>query len=122
MKSIADIKAIRDKMQSEIITREQGDNLDTRIVIGMATCGIAAGARNVFNAIIDEVAARNIKNVKVGRTGCLGMCKLEPIVEIFVPGQEKVTYIKVDAEKAKNIIAKHIVNGNICTEYLAEKE
>ena len=122
MKSIADIKAIKEKMQSEIITREQGSNLDTRIIIGMATCGIAAGARNVFNAIIDEVATRKLKNIKVSRTGCLGMCRLEPIVEVFVPGQEKITYIKVDAEKAKNIIAKHIVNGNICTEYLAEKE
>lgn len=122
MKSIDDIKAIRDKMQAEIITREQSDNLDTRIVIGMATCGIAAGARGVFDAVIDEVANRSLKSVKVARSGCLGMCKLEPIVEVYVPGQEKVTYIKVDAEKAKQIIVRHVVNGNICTEYLAEKE
>jgi NADP-reducing hydrogenase subunit HndB len=122
MKSIDDIKSIRDKMQSQIIAREQNADADIRIVIGMATCGIAAGARPVFNAVMDEVAVRNLKNVKVGRAGCLGMCKLEPIIEVFVPGQEKVTYIKVDVDKAKKIVANHIVNGNICTEYLIEKE
>lgn len=118
MKSIADIKAIRDKMQSEIITREASDADDIRIVVGMATCGIAAGARPVFNAFVDEVATRNLKNVKVSRTGCLGMCKLEPIVEVFAPGQEKVTYVKVDVDKAKSIVANHIVNGNVMSDYL----
>lgn len=122
MKTIADIKAIRDKMQSEIITRDSAETNDTRIVVGMATCGIAAGARPVFNTLMDEVATRNLKNVKISRAGCLGMCKLEPIIEVFVPGQEKVTYIKVDADKAKRIVADHIVNGNICTEYLISNE
>lgn len=123
MKSIADIKAIRDKMQSEIILRDVTDeSSDTRVVVGMATCGISAGARPVYNALVDEVAKRQLKDVKVTRSGCLGMCKLEPIVEVFVPGQEKVTYIHVDAEKAKNIIASHIVNGNVCTEYLITNE
>ncbi len=122
MKTIADIKAIRDKMQSQIILRNNPENDETRIVVGMATCGISAGARPVFNALVDEVATRNLSNVKVSRAGCLGMCKLEPIVEVFVPGKEKVTYIKVDADKARKIIANHIVNGNICTEYLITNE
>lgn len=122
MKSIADIKAIRDKMQAQINQRENDSEGEIRIVVGMATCGISAGARPVFNTLVDEVAKRNLKNVKVTRSGCLGMCKLEPIVEVFVPQQEKVTYIKVDSEKAKNIIANHIVNGNICTEYLITNE
>lgn len=122
MKTIADIMAIRDKMQQEIITRESSEVNDTRVVIGMATCGIAAGARPVFNTMIDEVATRKLKNVNVTRAGCLGMCKLEPIVEVYVPGQEKVTYIKVDEDKAKRIIAEHIVNGNIVTEYLISNE
>ena len=123
MKSIADIKAIRDKMQSEIILRDNQDSKqEIRIVVGMATCGISAGARPVFNALVDEVAVRQLKNVKVTRSGCLGMCKLEPIVEVFVPGQDKVTYIHVDVEKAKNIIANHIVNGNVCKEYLITNE
>lgn len=118
MKSIADIKAIRDKMQADKTTRETSKDGDVRIVVGMATCGIAAGARPVFNALIDEVAKRDLENVKVTRAGCIGMCKLEPIVEVFVPGEEKVTYVRVDADKAVEIIEKHIVGGNVVEEYL----
>lgn len=123
MKSIADIKAIRDKMQSQIFVRDNTDeNSEIRIVVGMATCGISAGARPVFNALVDEIAKRNLKNVKVTRSGCIGMCKLEPIVEVFVPGQEKVTYVHMDAEKAKNVVANHIVNGNAVKEYMITNE
>ena len=119
MKSIADIKAIREKMQGQINLRDNQDAAsETRIVVGMATCGISAGARPVFNAFVDEVAARRLKNVKVTRTGCMGMCALEPIVEVHVPGEEPVTYIHVDPDKARKIVANHIVNGNVCTEYL----
>jgi len=119
MKSIAEINAIRDKMQSVIIMRDNSEqDQETRIIVGMATCGISAGARPVFNALIDEVSTRQLKGVKVSRSGCLGNCELEPIVEVFVPGKEKVTYVKVDAEKAKKIVENHIVNGNICTDYL----
>jgi NADP-reducing hydrogenase subunit HndB len=122
MKSIADIKAIRDKMQSEIILRDNNDSAsETRVVVGMATCGISAGARPVYNTLLDEVATRGLKNVKVTRSGCLGMCKLEPIVEVFVPGQDKVTYVEVTPEKAKQIIASHVVNGNVCKDYLIKE-
>ena len=72
----------------------------------------------MFNALVDEVASRQLRNVKVTRTGCLGMCVLEPIVEVFVPGEDPVTYVHVDADKAKQIVANHIVNGNVCTEFL----
>lgn len=122
MKSIADIKAIRDKMQSEIIMRDNKSSAETRIVVGMATCGISAGARPVYNTLIDEVLKRNLTNVKVSRTGCLGMCKLEPIVEVYVPDKEKVTYCHVTPEKAVDIIVNHIVNGNVCTQYLVDSE
>jgi NADP-reducing hydrogenase subunit HndB len=123
MKSIADIMAIRDKMQSQIILRDNSEaEHETRIVVGMATCGISAGARPVYNAFVDEVAKRTLKNVKVTRSGCLGMCKLEPIAEVFVPGEDKVTYVHLDAEKAKNIVANHIVNGSVCTEYLISND
>ena len=122
MKSIADIKAIRDKMQSEIILRDSDETNEIRVVVGMATCGISAGARPVFNTLIDEVAKRKLTNVKVTRTGCLGMCKLEPIVEVFVPNQEKVTYVHVNSEKAMDIIVNHIVNGNVCKDYLITDE
>ena len=122
MKSIADLKAIRDKMQAQIVLRDNKDaEQETRIGVGMATCGISAGARPVFNTLVDEVAQRNLKNVKVTRSGCLGMCALEPIVEVFVPGQEKVTYVHIDPDKARNIIASHIVNGNVCTDYMITK-
>ncbi len=122
MKTIADIKAIRDKMQAEIITRDAKDSNDIRVVVGMATCGIAAGARDVFNALMDEVAKRNLKDVKITRAGCLGMCKLEPIVEVYVPGKPKCTYIKLDADKARNIVVNHLVNGNEVSEYMITNE
>ena len=119
MKSIADIKAIRDKMKGQINLRDNKDaDTETRIVVGMATCGISAGARPVFNAFVDDIASRQLKNVKVTRTGCMGMCALEPIVEVFVPGEEKVTYVKVDPEKAKEIFTRHIVGGQVVNEYL----
>ena len=116
MKSLAELQAIREKMKSRVVLREGHQSI--RIVVGMATCGIAAGARPVFNALIDEVAKRDLENVKVTRAGCIGMCKLEPIVEVFVPGEEKVTYVKVDADKAVEIIEKHIVGGKVVEEYL----
>ncbi len=122
MKSIADIKAIKEKMQSEIIMRDNKDSDEIRVVVGMATCGISAGARPVYNALVDEVLKRNLTNVKISRTGCLGMCKLEPIVEVYVPNQEKVTYCHVDPEKAINIVVNHLVNGNVCTDYLVGSE
>ena len=122
MKSIADIKAIREKMQSQIIMRDNSDADEIRVVIGMATCGISAGARPVYNTFIDEVAKRNLTNVKISRTGCLGMCKLEPIVEVYVPNKEKVTYCHVDSEKAMQIVVNHLVNGNVCTDYLVNSE
>ena len=123
MKSIADIKKIRDEMQSRVFVRDNADeNNEIRVVVGMATCGISAGARPVFNALVDEVAVRNLKNVKVTRSGCIGMCKLEPIVEVFVPGQEKVTYVHMDAEKAKNVVVNHIVNGTPVKEYMVTNE
>lgn len=123
MKSIADIKAIREKMQAQIISRDNDDaTTETRVVVGMATCGIAAGARPVFNALTDAVANKNLKHVRVTRTGCIGMCKLEPIVEVFVPGQEKVTYVHVDAEKAMKILDQHVLGGKVCTEYLVGDE
>ena len=122
MKTIADIQAIREKMKSQIVVRDKDTSNDIRIIVGMATCGISAGARPVFNTLMDEVANRQLSNVKVVRTGCLGMCTLEPIVEVLEPGKEKVTYCRVTPAKAKEIIDRHIVGGNICTQYLINNE
>lgn len=111
MKSLEELMAIRDKARAAMTDREgNGDGI--RIVVGMATCGIAAGARPVLNAFVEEVAKRGLKNVTVAQTGCIGMCQHEPIVEVFEPGKEKVTYVKMTAEKVPEIVANHIVNGN----------
>ena len=116
MKSLEELKAIRDKMQSKVnIRMEDGDSV--RVVVGMATCGIAAGARPVLNAFVSEVAKRDLGNVQVTQTGCIGVCRLEPIVEVYVPGQEKVTYVKMTPEKVPSIVAEHLVNGQVVTQY-----
>ena len=123
MKTIEEINAIKAKMQAQLNMRSGiDDNSDIRIVVGMATCGIAAGARPVLNAFVEEIAKRNLKNVKVTQSGCLGMCKLEPMVEVYLPGKEKVTYIKVTADAAKKIVAEHIVNGNPVIDFVIGNE
>lgn len=116
MKSLEELLAIRDKAKAAMTDREgTGDGI--RVVVGMATCGIAAGARPVLNAFVDEVSKRNLKNVTVAQTGCIGMCQYEPIVEVFEPGKDKVTYVQVSPEKVAEIVASHIVNGNPVVEY-----
>ena len=116
MKSLAELAAIKEKMQSKVVLREGSS--DTRVVVGMATCGIAAGARPVLNAFVEEVGAQGLAgSVMVTQTGCIGMCQYEPIVEVFVPGQEKVTYVQMSADKVAKVVADHIVNGNIVTEF-----
>ena len=116
MKSLEELLAIRDKAKAAMTDRE-GTGDGSRVVVGMATCGIAAGARPVLNAFVDEVAKRNLKNVTVAQTGCIGMCQYEPIVEVFEPGKDKVTYVQVSPEKVAEIVASHIVNGNPVVEY-----
>ena len=115
MKSIADLEKIRQKTLSAVNLRRESEG--TRIVVGMATCGIAAGARPVMNAFIVEIGKRNMLNVVVAQTGCIGMCRYEPIVEVTLPGQEKVTYVHVKPEMVARIVSEHVVNGNPVVEY-----
>lgn len=115
MKSLQELEAIRQKVASNVTMRK--DDHAVRIVVGMATCGIAAGARPVMNAFVEEIGKRNLEHVSVVQTGCIGMCRLEPIVEVLVPGEEKVTYVKVSPEKVAKIVAEHIVNGRPVKEY-----
>ncbi|MDD4291278.1 MAG: (2Fe-2S) ferredoxin domain-containing protein [Clostridia bacterium] len=117
MKSLAELNAIKQRVQENSNNRKNASDNDIKVVIGMATCGIAAGARPVLNAFIDEVAKRKLQNVIVSQTGCIGMCKYEPIVEVFVPGQPKVTYVKVEPTMVPRIITDHIVNNNVVAEY-----
>lgn len=116
MKSIEELKAIRDKARKEIAVREEA-NASTRIVVGMATCGISAGARPVLNAFAQEIERRGLSDVMVTQTGCIGICQFEPVVEVYVPGQEKVTYVNMNEEKVAKIVTEHIVNGRVVTEY-----
>lgn len=117
MKSLAELEQIRNKTLAKINLRKDDEN-SIRVVVGMATCGIAAGARPVMKAIMDEIEKRNITNCTVTQTGCIGVCRLEPIVEIYLPGSdEKITYVKMDAEKAVKIVNETIVNGKVINEY-----
>ena len=116
MKSLAELKAIKEKMKDKVVLRE--GTADIRVVVGMATCGIAAGARPVLSAFVEEVNALGLMDtVTVSQTGCIGLCQYEPIVEIFEAGKEKVTYVKVDAEKAKRIANEHLKGGKVVAEY-----
>ncbi len=116
MKSLEELKAIREKMKKQMELRDNDEN-DIRVVVGMATCGIAAGARPVMTAFLDEVEKRGLKNVTVSQTGCIGVCRLEPIVEVFVPGQEKVTYVRMKPDMVPSIVEQHLVNHNVVTDY-----
>ena len=115
MKSLAELEAIRNKVVSNVTMRK--DDHAVRVVVGMATCGIAAGARPVMNAFVEEIAKRNLEHVSVVQTGCIGVCRLEPIVEIMVPGEEKVTYVKMTPEKVAKIVSEHLVNNRVVKEY-----
>ncbi len=117
MKSLAELEAIRKATLSRINVRKEEKGETTRVVVGMATCGIAAGARPVMLAFVDEIQKRQLQHVTVSQTGCVGMCRLEPMVDVYVPGQEKVTYVHVKPEMVPRIIAEHVVNGRPVEEY-----
>ena len=120
MKSLAELAAIKEKMQSKVVLREGSS--DTRVVVGMATCGIAAGARPVLNAFVEEVGAQGLAgSVMVTQTGCIGICQYEPVVEVYEAGKEKITYVKMTPEKAKEVVEKHLKGGNVIDEYTVSK-
>ena len=111
MKSLAELQAIKEKMRDKVVIREGGT--EKRVVVGMATCGIAAGARPVLGAFVEAVNEGGLaQTVTVSQTGCVGLCQYEPIVEVYEAGKDKVTYVKMTAEKVPEIVANHIVNGN----------
>jgi len=120
MKSLEELRKLRDEAVKNVEMRNTGK--DVRVVVGMATCGISAGARPVLSTFVEEVAKRNLDNVSVVQTGCIGMCTYEPIVEVYTPDKEKVTYIHVDSEKAKRIVSEHLVNNRVVVEYTIGSE
>ena len=116
MKSLAELQAIKEKMQSKVVLREGTGEM--RVVVGMATCGIAAGARPVLNAFVEEVANAGLSGkVTVSQTGCIGICQYEPVVEVFEAGKGKTTYVKMTAEKVKKVVEEHIKGGKVVEEY-----
>ena len=116
MKSLEELAALRERMKNSVAMRQDNSNT-TRVVVGMATCGIAAGARPVLTAFVEEVNRRGLQDVTVTQAGCIGMCKLEPIVEVFQPGKEKGTYVKRTPDKVARIVSEHLVNGTPVAEY-----
>jgi NADP-reducing hydrogenase subunit HndB len=116
MKSLEELRAIREKMQGQIGIRSEASN-QTRVVVGMATCGIASGARPVLTALSDAVQTKGLTNVSVTQTGCIGLCQYEPIVEIMEPGKDKVTYVKMTPEKALEVVDQHLLRGQVVQKY-----
>ncbi len=116
MKTLEELMALRDAAKANMTTRDDSSEV-IRIVVGMATCGIAAGARPIMAKFVEETAKRNLTNVTVAQTGCIGMCRFEPIAEVLIPGKEKVTYVQLTEEKVARIVADHIVNGTPVAEY-----
>ncbi|MGN0733010.1 MAG: (2Fe-2S) ferredoxin domain-containing protein [Emergencia sp.] len=121
MKSLEELRAIKERMQGHIGVRADSSE-GTRVVVGMATCGIASGARPVLNRLVEEVHDRKLENVTVSQTGCIGLCQFEPIVEVYEPGKDKITYIKMDADKAAVVVEKHLMGGTPVAEYMLESE
>lgn len=116
MKSLEELRAIRERMEGKVGFRSE-DNTMTRVVVGMATCGIASGARPVLTALSDAVQEKKLTNVAVVQTGCIGLCQYEPIVEVIAPGEEKVTYVKMTPQKALEVVESHLIRGQIVSKY-----
>ena len=113
MKSLEELRAIREKMQGKVGVRAENEN-QIRVVVGMATCGIASGARPVLTALSDAVQEQNLtEKISVTQTGCIGLCQYEPIVEVMEPGKEKVTYVKMNPEKALEVLRLHLLGGQV---------
>ncbi len=116
MKSLAELQAIKNKMKDKVVLRDGMEGV--RVVVGMATCGIAAGARPVLNAFVEGVNKEGLEStVSVTQTGCIGICQYEPVVEVFEAGKEKTTYVKMNPEKAQEVIEKHLKGGQVVSDY-----
>lgn len=116
MKSLEELKMIRDRVRAELIIRgEKPDS--TKILVNMAACGIAAGAKLVLNAFVEEISKRGLKDVMVTQADCIGKCQYEPTVEVIIPGQEKVIYVEMTPEKAVRVVNEHIINNNVIDEF-----
>ncbi len=117
MKSLAELQAIKERMQNNVLLRTNGDADTIRVIVGMATCGIAAGARPVLNEFIKELEERHLQNVICTQTGCIGICRYEPVVEVIMPDGTKTTYVKMTADKVARVVTEHLVNNKVVKEF-----
>ena len=121
MKSLAELQAIKEKMKNKVILREGANEI--RVVVGMATCGIAAGARPVLNTFVEQINKEGLADkVSVSQTGCIGLCQLEPIVEVYEAGNVKTTYVKMTPEKAMAVVEKHLKGGKVVSDFVVSDE
>lgn len=116
MKTLKELEEIRQRTLESVNLRK--DRTGARVVVGMATCGIAAGARPILMAFLEEIKNRSLKDITVTQTGCIGVCRLEPMVEVYLPGKDKVTYVKMTPEKVKRVVAEHLVNNQVVQEFI----
>ena len=117
VKSIEELRSIKERMKSQVDLRQKDAN-GTRVVVGMSTCGIAAGAREVLNALVNETGQKGLRNIIVSQTSCTGLCQHEPVVEVYEPGQEKIVYTKMDAQKVAQVVNEHFINHQPVKDYL----
>jgi len=118
LKTIEDLKRLREQVQSETRVRQESSK---QIIVGMGTCGIAAGAREVMTAILDEITKRKLEDITVRQTGCIGMCEKEVLVDIVLPGEPRITYGRVTAADIPRIIVEHVINGCLIKEMVVGK-
>jgi NADP-reducing hydrogenase subunit HndB len=118
MKSLEDLKKLREKLQADTKLRASDG---VKIIVGMGTCGIAAGAREVMAALMEEVQKRSLSDVVFQQTGCIGMCEKEVLVDVARPGEPRITYGNVKPADAGRLVAEHVVNGQIVKELVLAK-
>ena len=114
------LRKLREEQQKLMVKRDP-TNRDVQVIVGMGTCGIAAGAKDTFNAIVEELDAKGLTNVLVRQTGCMGLCHSEPTVEVIVPDMPVVIYGKVDAAVAKQIVNDHVVDKRLLDNHICDK-
>ncbi len=119
MKTLAELQAIRDKARGQVEMRSEKSG-NYRVTVGMATCGIAAGARSVLAAIVEAVDQKQLHHITVTQSGCMGICPFEPVVEVFAPDGQKTTYVRMTAEKAARVVEEHLANGRVVAEFTIE--
>ena len=118
MKTVEDLKKLREKIKGQDAVREGGE---TQVIVGMGTCGIAAGARKVMTAVMDEVAKKRLNYVQIRQTGCIGMCEKEVLLDVVRPGEPRITYGNVKPEDVPKIIEDHVKNGRVVSDLVVAK-